>query len=121
MSTLNDKRLRIGGILSEDPENGLLGMIISAARFDTLVYDIDTGVMTFDIPTGVISGVNLLHLLSPLTIDGVLTVANALETDLSATAGYLRVMAYDNAGVKQRFKYGAAGTGPGGVGKAVYI
>ncbi len=48
-------------------------------------------------------------------------LASCLRGDYDTTANELRLLVGDNAGTLQRLKTGASGTGPGGVGKAVYI
>jgi len=48
--------------------------------------------------------------------------SEVLRGDTDATAGFTRVSVYDNnAAGLQRLKVGANGTGPGGVGRAVYL
>jgi hypothetical protein len=48
--------------------------------------------------------------------------AGALKLDGSVTAGETRALLYDvDSGALQRVKVGAAGTGPGGVGRALYL
>lgn len=48
--------------------------------------------------------------------------AETFRLDDSATAGHIRLLVYDvDSGLLQRVKAGANGTGPGGVGRALYI
>jgi len=50
------------------------------------------------------------------------TTVEVLRCDLDATAGYTRLQIHDNnAGGLRRVKAGANGTGPGGVGRALYL
>jgi hypothetical protein len=80
-------------------QNGLVGPFNTGSAFDTILGSMAGNVW-----------------ISPFGAPG------ALKVDASVAAGETRMLVHDvDTGILQRVKVGAAGSGPGGVGRALYL